>query len=58
MNNYRTILMNLMKSGLVRLGAWIFVGKIPAGNSFLGAGLLCNLEIYKKLFDNYFKLLS
>ena len=58
MNNYRTILMNLMKSGLVRLGAWIFVGKVPTDNPILGAGLLCNLEIYKKLFDSSFKLLN
>ena len=58
MNNYRTILMNLMKSGPVRLGAWIFVGQASTRSPFLGAGLLCNLEIYKKLFDNAFMLSS
>ena len=50
--------MNLMKSGLVGLGAGIFVGKAPAYDAALGRGSLCNLEIYKKLFDNPSKLLN
>lgn len=58
MNNYRTIFMNLMKAGLSRLNAWIFVGKVPTVRVRLGAGSLCNLEVYKKLFDNSLKLLS
>ena len=52
MNIDRTILMNLMKLGLRRLGAWIFVGKVPAVAVALRDGSFCNLEIYKKLFDN------
>lgn len=52
MNNYRTILMSLMKLGLGRLGAWIFVGKVPAMPEALRDRSFCNLEIYKKLFDN------
>jgi len=52
MNIDLTILMNLMKLGLGRLGAWIFVGKVPANNPILGAGSLVNLGVYNKLFDN------
>ncbi len=58
MNNFRTIFVNLMKSGLVRRGAGIFVGQIPTDALGLGAGLLRNLEIYKKLFDSRLRLLN
>jgi len=47
-----TILMNLIKAGLIRLVAWIFVGKFPAKVSSLGAGSLCNHWVYRKLLDN------
>ncbi|KKR06531.1 MAG: hypothetical protein UT32_C0018G0033 [Parcubacteria group bacterium GW2011_GWC2_39_14] len=58
MNIDLTILMNLMKLGLGRLGVWVFVGKVPAFNSHLGAGSLVNLGVYNKLFDNKLRYLT
>lgn len=54
MNIDQTILMNLKKLGFVRRGAGIVVTKIPVAHAVFGAGLLCNLKVYRKLFDNRF----